>query len=75
MSAQELEDFRRQCERQLQRPLEERIRFGFFRNANPVRDSNVNRSFSSMSEYRCFCEEHYPAYFGYARPKSGESAK
>ena len=64
----DLSDFRRQCERQLARPLADRIRFGFFRNPDPVRDSNTNRSFGSMSEYRRFCEEHYPAYFGHARP-------
>ena len=67
--ASESDEFRRQCERQLARPLSERIRFGFFRNPNPVRDSNGNRWFDSMSEYRRFCEERYPAYFGYARPR------
>lgn len=66
--ASELDEFRRQCERQLARPLSARLRFGFFRNPNPVRDSGGNRSFGSMSEYRRFCERHYPAYFGYARP-------
>lgn len=64
-----MEEFRRQCERQLARSLSERIRFGFFRNPNPVRDANRNRSFGSMSEYRHFCEEHFPGYFGYARPR------
>ena len=63
-----LEDFRRQCERQLARSLDERIRFGFFRNPDPVRDRNLNRSFASLGEYRRFCEESYPAWFGYARP-------
>lgn len=33
----ELEEFRRQCERQLRRPLADRIRFGFFRNPDPVK--------------------------------------
>ena len=64
----EYEDFRRQCERQLARPLADRIRFGFFRNPNPVRDAPRNRAFASMREYRRFCERSYPAYFGYARP-------
>ena len=68
--AAEMEDFRRQCERQLGRPLADRIRFGFFRNANPVRDGDGNRTFASMGEYRRFCERVYPAYFGYARPGS-----
>lgn len=64
----ELEQFRQQCVRQLARPVCDRIRFGFFRNANPVRDSNANRSFGSMREYRQFCERSYPGYFGYGRP-------
>ncbi len=67
-SAADFEDFRRQCERQLARPVSNRIRFGFFRNANPVRDPGVNRSFASMRDYRRFCEQSYPGYFGYARP-------
>lgn len=73
-SKAEVDDFRRQCERQLARPLADRIRFGFFRNANPVRDTNANRSFDSMGEYRRFCERSYPAYFGYARPGTATRA-
>jgi hypothetical protein len=68
MTASDLEDFRRQCERQLARTLSDRIRFGFFRNPDPVRDAGRNFAFASMSEYRRFCEERYPAYFGYAKP-------
>ena len=34
-----------------------------------MRDSNANRSFASMNDYRRFCAQHYPAYFGYARPR------
>ena len=69
VAAAELEDFHRQCRRQIGRPVSARIRFGFFRNANPLRDSNANRSFASMDEYRRFCERYYPPYFGYARPE------
>lgn len=64
----DLDDFRRQCVRQLARPVSDRIRYGFFRNPNPVRDLNRNRAFASMSEYRKFCEDNFPDYFGYARP-------
>jgi hypothetical protein len=62
----ELADFRRQCERQLRRPVADRIRFGFFRNPDPVRDAATNRSFSSLREYRAFCARSYPPHFGYA---------
>jgi hypothetical protein len=65
----DLEDFRRQCERWLARPVSERIRFGFFRHPNPVRDSGRNFAFDTMLEYRRFCEERYPGYFGYSRPR------
>ena len=61
------EEFTAQCERQLKRALDDRIRFGFFRNPEPVRDRGTNRSFSSMEEYRRFCEERYPEHFGYGR--------
>ncbi len=64
----DVEQFRQQCRRQLARPVADRIRFGFFRNPNPVRDANRNRSFGSLREYRQFCERNYPAYFGYGRP-------
>ncbi len=66
-TASERADFIRQCERQLKRTLDERIRFGFFRNPDPVRDANVNRSFATMADYRRFCEENYPRYYGYRR--------
>ena len=72
--APDSEEFRRQCLRQIGRPLSARLRFGFFRNANPVRDLKLNRSFASMPEYRRFCEQHYPAYYGYARPRPARPA-
>lgn len=64
----ENEEFRRQCERSILRRVEDRIRFGWFRNPDPVKDLGVNRSFETMQAYRRFCEQSYPAYFGYARP-------
>ena len=69
MNRPDLEDFRRQCVRQLARPLSARIRYGFFRNPNPVRDSNQNLAFDSMSEYRKFCKDSYPEFFGYTQPE------
>ena len=60
--------FRRQCERSMRRGVDDRIRFGWFRNPDPVKDLGVNRSFATMQAYRRFCEKNYPEYFGYARP-------
>ncbi|MBI3376758.1 MAG: hypothetical protein HY017_34020 [Betaproteobacteria bacterium] len=62
------EEFRRQCERSILRGVDNRIRFGWFRNPNPVKDLGVNRAFETMEAYRRFCEENYPEYYGYARP-------
>ncbi|MEK6245249.1 MAG: hypothetical protein AABM33_12220 [Pseudomonadota bacterium] len=66
-AARENSLFAEQCRRQLRRPLSDRIRFGFFRNPNPVRDQNVNRSFASLEQYQRFCEERYPEHYGYRR--------
>ncbi|MGH7818312.1 MAG: hypothetical protein ACREQ9_00930 [Candidatus Binatia bacterium] len=71
--ASETESFRQQCRRQLDRPISDRVRFGFFRNANPVRDASGNRSFDSIGDYRRFCERSFPSYFGYARPDGPEN--
>ena len=62
------EEFRRQCERSILRSVDDRIRFGWFRNPDPVKDLGVNRSFATLQAYRQFCEDNYPEYFGYARP-------
>lgn len=67
ISRADLVRFAEQCRRQLRRPISDRIRFGFFRNPDPVRNQNVNRSFASMEEYRRFCEARYPAHYGYSR--------
>ena len=60
------ERFAQQCRRALARPVTARIRYGFFRNPNPMRDAAPDgRSFASMAEYRRWMAEHSPRYFGY----------
>lgn len=57
-----LQLWREQCRRQLRRPMSARLKYGFVATANRER---VNRSFTTMSEYRAWCESHQPSYLGY----------
>jgi hypothetical protein len=61
------EAFREHCRRQMERPLEERIKYGFYRVYKPVLDDAPWRSFNSTAEYRAWCEANLPEYLGYHR--------
>jgi hypothetical protein len=61
----ELDDFREQCRRSLQRTVEERMRYGFNYVYKPVLDDAEWRSFDSMQQYREWCRKHLPKYLGY----------
>jgi hypothetical protein len=61
-------DFREQCERNLQRSVAERMRYGFCYVYKPVMDDDRWRSFNSMSEYRQWCRDNLPKYLGYGDP-------
>ncbi|HKC63421.1 MAG TPA: hypothetical protein VKB86_07280 [Pyrinomonadaceae bacterium] len=61
----ELEDFRLQCERNLARSVEARMRYGFCYVYKPVLDDADWRSFSSTAEYRRWCRDNLPDYLGY----------
>ena len=50
-----------------ERPLEERIKYGFYRVYKPVLDDAPWRSFNSTAEYRAWCEANLPEYLGYNR--------
>jgi hypothetical protein len=65
--AQAQEAFREQCRRQMARPLESRIKYGFYRIHKPVADDAPWRSFNTMAEYRAWCEANLPDYLGYKR--------
>jgi hypothetical protein len=65
MQPDELEDFRRQCERNLQRSVAERMRYGFCYVYKPVLDDAPWRSFDSMAAYRKWCGDNLPKYLGY----------
>lgn len=59
------EEFRDQCRRQMQRPLESRMRYGFCRIYRPVLDDAPWRVFRSMAEYREWCAANLPDYLGF----------
>lgn len=61
----DLEQFRDQCRRQLRRSLEDRIKYGFCLMYKPVLDDAPYRAFSSIAEYRSWCDANLPAYLGY----------
>lgn len=58
-------DFRDQCRRQMKRPIELRIKYGFYRTYKPVLDDAKWRTFESMAEYRAWCAANLPEYLGY----------
>ena len=64
----DLEDFRQQCERNLQRSVEDRMRYGFCYVYKPVLDDASWRSFDSTAAYRKWCRENLPEYLGYGEP-------
>ena len=62
-------DFRDQCRRQMQRPLDQRIRYGFCRMYKPVLDDARWRAFDTLPAYREWCAAHLPGYLGFQPAK------
>ncbi|HEY5910821.1 MAG TPA: hypothetical protein VJA21_09485 [Verrucomicrobiae bacterium] len=48
------DQFRDQCRRQMDRPLVQRVKYGFYRTYRPVLDDAPWRAFNTMSEYRAW---------------------
>jgi hypothetical protein len=63
------EAFREQCRRQMDRPIELRMKYGFVRTYKPVLDDAPWRSFDTMEDYRRWCEKNLPEYLGFRRAK------
>jgi hypothetical protein len=57
--------FREQCRRQMARPLEARMKYGWCRVDRPVLDTPGTRIFSSTKIYREWCADNLPAYLGF----------
>ena len=49
------------------RPLETRLRYAFIRTYKPVLDDEPYRAFSTMEDYRRWCEQWLPDWLGYGR--------
>ncbi len=61
--AEWLEEF----EAAARRPLAMRMRYAFIHTYKPVMDDAPYRAFSSMADYRRWCEENLPEWLGYGR--------
>lgn len=60
-----MDNFKEQCRRQLERSLEQRLKYGFFRQYKPVLDDAPQRVFETMKEYREWADKNLPLYLGY----------
>ena len=49
------------------RPLETRLRYAFIKTYKPVLDDEPYRAFTTMEDYRRWCEEKLPDWLGYGR--------
>lgn len=54
------------------RDLRTRFRYSFIRTRKPVMDDARFRAFTSMKEYRDWCEANLPSWLGYGRPTDSE---
>lgn len=57
--------FREQCRRQMDRPLQSRMKYGWCRVNRPVLDTPGVRIFASTEAYRDWCSKNLPAYLGF----------
>lgn len=49
----------------MERSLEQRLKYGFFKQYKPVLDDVDFRSFDTMKEYREWADKKLPRYLGY----------
>ncbi len=70
-----MDDFREQCRRQLKRSVDQRIKYGFFRNYKPIDDDEPVRIFERMEDYRKWADENLPRYLGYKLVKPETNAE
>lgn len=57
--------FREQCRRQMARPVQARMKYGWCRVNRPVLDMPGVRIFASTEAYREWCAKNLPAYLGF----------
>jgi hypothetical protein len=59
----------------MDRPLEQRIKYGFYWTYKPVLDDAPWRSFNTMAEYRAWCDANLPEYLGFKQVASHVAAE
>ena len=62
-----LHEWLEEFEAAARRPLRTRMKYAFIHTYKPVLDDASYRSFDTMEEYRCWCEENLPEWLGYGR--------
>ena len=62
-------EFPEQSRRQMERPLEQRVKYGFCRRYEPVQDDAPWRVCDTLAEYRAWCARHLPDYLGFKPAK------
>lgn len=70
-----MDDFREQCRRQLKRTVDERIKYGFFKQYKPILDDEPFRAFETMADYRRWASENLPRYLGYKIVEKSDDGK
>jgi hypothetical protein len=62
-----LQQWRAEFEAAARRPLALRMRYAFIKTYKPVLDDAGYRSFTTMEDYRRWCETELPSWLGYGR--------
>jgi len=62
-----LRQWRAEFEAAARRPLALRMRYAFIKTYKPVLDDAGYRSFTTMEDYRRWCETDLPSWLGYGR--------
>lgn len=60
-------DLRREFDAAAKRTLEQRLRYAFIKTYKPVMDDARFRAFTTMADYRAWCEANLPSWLGYGR--------
>jgi hypothetical protein len=63
----ERQEWEKEFEASMRRPLEVCIQYSFIRTYKPVLDDARFRAFDTMEEYRRWCELNLPSWLGYGR--------
>lgn len=61
------DEWRQEFEAAARRPLAGRFRYAFIHTYKPVLDDVPYRAFTTLREYRDWCERNLPSWLGYGR--------